>query len=58
MEEARVRAWFAQYLETIAALGRGESDDHGSEIGRLGVTYLITDGPAGLRALTLAIHTP
>ena len=30
----------------------------GSEIGRLGVTYLITDGPAGLRASALAIHTP
>jgi hypothetical protein len=132
MDDARIRAWFDQYLETIASLGRGESDnvralmeyygvplvvttddatqvltsadevmsfagqqitgmratgyDHteasdaevttlnatsalyrvalerqradGSEIGRLGVTYLITDGSAGLRASALAIHTP
>jgi hypothetical protein len=30
----------------------------GSEIGRLGVTYLITSGPAGLRISALAVHTP
>jgi hypothetical protein len=30
----------------------------GAEIGRLGVTYLITNGPVGLRISALAIHTP
>jgi hypothetical protein len=30
----------------------------GSEIGRLGVTYLITNGPAGLRISASAVRTP
>jgi hypothetical protein len=30
----------------------------GGEIGRLGVTYLITHGPAGLRISAVAIRTP
>jgi hypothetical protein len=30
----------------------------GTDIGRLGVTYLITNGPAGLRISALAVHTP
>jgi hypothetical protein len=131
MDEVGIRAWFDQYLEALAARGRGESDDlralleyygvpllvatddaahaltaaedvtsfarqqvagmraanydhtetidsevtplnatsvlyradfarqraDGSEIGRLGVTYLLTTGPSGLRISALAVHT-
>jgi hypothetical protein len=38
-----------------AAFSRHRLD--GSEIGRLRVTYLITDGPDGLRISALAVHT-
>ena len=39
-----------------AAFARLRAD--GSEISRLGVTYLITNGPAGLRISVLAVHAP
>jgi len=39
-----------------AALARQRAD--GSEIGRLGATYLITAGPEGLRMSALAVHAP
>ena len=39
-----------------AAFARERAD--GSEIGRLGVTYLITNGSGGLRISALAVHTP
>jgi hypothetical protein len=132
MDEATVSDWFDLYLNTLAARGRGESEDlkpllefyavplvvatddashalttaegvtdfarqqvegmqaahyhrteiiearvtvlnvtsalyrgafarqrlDGGEIGRLGVTYLITDGTAGLRISALAVHSP
>jgi hypothetical protein len=48
-------------LNATSALYRGafaRQRADGSEIGRLGVTYLITDGPAGLRISALAVHTP
>lgn len=46
-------------LNATGALYRGDfarQRADGSEIGRLGVTYLITDGPVGLRISALAIH--
>jgi hypothetical protein len=46
-------------LNTTSALYRADfvrQRADGSEIGRLGVTYLITDGPAGLRISAVAIH--
>ena len=39
-----------------ADFARRRADD--SEIARFGVTYLITDGPAGFRIAVLAVHTP
>jgi hypothetical protein len=39
-----------------ADLARRRAD--GSEIGRLGVTYLITIGPAGRRIVALTVHPP
>lgn len=48
-------------LNATSALYRGDfarqrADD--SEIVRFGVTYLITDGPPGLRISVLAVHAP
>ena len=48
-------------LNATSAIYRGEFARHradGAEIGRLAVTYWITDGPAGLRISALAFHTP
>jgi hypothetical protein len=51
----------ANVLNMTSVLYRAEfarQRANGSEIGRLGVTYLITDGSEGLRISALAIHSP
>ena len=48
-------------LNSTAALYRGTFSRQrrdGSEINRLTVTYLVTDGPAGRRISVLAVHSP
>jgi len=48
-------------LNSTAALYRGtfsRQRSDGSEINRLTVTYLVTDGPAGRRISVLAVHSP
>jgi hypothetical protein len=48
-------------LNATSAIYRGAFSRHGvdgAEIGRLSVTYLITNGPPGLRISAVAIHTP
>jgi hypothetical protein len=48
-------------LNATSALYRADfarQSADGSEIGRLGVTYLIIDGSAGLRISAAAIHSP
>jgi hypothetical protein len=48
-------------LNSASALYRGSFSrrrSDGTEIGRLTVTYLVTDGPSGRRISVLAAHTP
>jgi hypothetical protein len=52
-EFTELNATSALYRATFARQ-RGD----GSEIGRFGVTYLITDGAEGLRISALAVHAP
>jgi hypothetical protein len=51
MDEGVIREWFDQYLTTLAARGRGESDDLEAVLDYYGVPLLVTaDG--GALALT------
>jgi hypothetical protein len=54
--DSEITALNATSARYRAAFARRRAD--GSEIGRLGVTYLITDGPTGLRISAVAIHAP
>lgn len=48
-------------LNATSAIYRGEFSrvrDDGTEISRLTVSYLVTDGPVGRRISALAVHSP
>jgi hypothetical protein len=51
MDKAEIRAWFDQYLNVLAALGRGETDDLRAVLGYYGVPLLVATDDA-VHALT------